>query len=171
MRLLGRAFDRVVDLGAVLASVILVVMMLATVVKVAMRYLFNHGILGIDQISGTMMLYITFLGAAWVLRREGHVTVDIVLTLLPERVQRGVQVVGSLVAAAACLTVAWFATGTVLLSIQRGILVAAEIEIPRAFNLMVIPLGAFLLGIEFLRRAMRFHRGEVVAPETPRMEA
>jgi TRAP-type C4-dicarboxylate transport system permease small subunit len=146
-------------------------MMLATVAKVALRVVANHGILGIDQLSGTMMVYITFLGAAWVLRNDGHVTVDIFIDTLPARVRRMVQVVGSLVGAAACLSIAWFATHAVIVSIQRGVLIAAEIEMPRAVNLVVIPLGCFLLGIEFVRRALRFHRGEMEPHAMPRMEA
>ena len=171
MKAAVRVFDFVLDAFAVIAGLLLVLMMLATVLKVALRVVANHGILGIDQISGTMMVYITFLGAAWVLRNDGHVTVDILIDMLPERVRRIVQVLGSLVGAAACLTIAWFATQAVIVSVQRGILIAAEIEIPRAWNLVVIPLGCFLLGIEFVRRAIRFYRGEISTHRLPRMEA
>ncbi|MBN9249028.1 MAG: TRAP transporter small permease [Mesorhizobium sp.] len=171
MSKLERSFDFVLDFFAVVAGVLLVVMMLATVLKVALRAFFNHGILGIDQISGTMMVYITFLGAAWVLRRDGHVSVDIVIGNLRPNVQRIVMFVSSLIGAAVCFVITWFATQAVLLSLQRGILIAAEIEIPRAVNLWVIPLGCLLLGIEFLRRALRFLRGEAVISDTPRLEA
>ncbi|MET3791297.1 TRAP transporter small permease [Aquamicrobium terrae] len=171
MKLFGRLLDRIVDAGALLASIILVVMMLATVLKVVLRAFFNHGILGIDQISGTMMVYITFLGAAWVLRRDGHVSVDIITSNLRPAAQRIVMVASSLLGAAVCFVLTWFATKAVMLSLQRGIVVAAELEIPRAVNLWVIPLGCLLLGIEFLRRARRFHRGEAALPDTPRLEA
>ena len=171
MSKLERSFDFILDFFAVIAALLLVSMMLATVTKVVMRALFNHGILGIDQISGTMMVYITFLGAAWVLRRDGHVSVDIVVANLRPHVPRLVMFVSSLVGAAVCFLLTWFGTKAVLLSLERGILVAAEIEIPRAVNLVVIPLGCFLLGVEFLRRAVRFHRGEIMLSETPRPEA
>jgi C4-dicarboxylate transporter DctQ subunit len=171
MSKLERSFDFILDFFAATAGVLLVVMMLATVLKVVMRALFNHGILGIDQISGTMMVYITFLGAAWVLRRDGHVSVDIVTGALGPNAQRLVMFVSSLIGAAVCFALAWFATKAVMLSLQRGILVAAEIEVPRAVNLWVIPLGCLLLGIEFLRRAVRFHRGDAVISDTPRLEA
>ena len=102
MSKLERSFDFILNLFAGIAAVLLVVMMLATVLKVVLRALFNHGILGIDQISGTMMVYITFLGAAWVLRRDGHVAVDIVTANLRPQVQRGVMFVSSLIGNRSC---------------------------------------------------------------------
>lgn len=171
MSKLERSFDFILDFFAAIAAVLLVVMMLATVLKVVLRALFNHGILGIDQISGTLMVYVTFLGAAWVLRRDGHVAVDIVTANLRPQVQRVVMFVSSLIGAAVCFVLTWFATKAVLLSLQRGIVVAAELEIPRAVNLWVIPLGCLLLGMEFLHRAIRFRSGEAVISDTPRLEA
>ncbi|RUM96195.1 TRAP transporter small permease [Pseudaminobacter arsenicus] len=171
MSKLERSFDFILNLFAGIAAVLLVVMMLATVLKVVLRALFNHGILGIDQISGTMMVYITFLGAAWVLRRDGHVSVDILTANLRPQAQRMVMFVSSLIGAAVCFVLTWFGTTAVLLSLQRGIVVAAELEIPRAVNLWVIPLGCLLLGFEFLRRAVRFRRGDAVISDTPRLEA
>lgn len=171
MKALGRLFDFILNAFAVVSGVILVTMMLATVVKIGMRLFLNHGILGIDQISGVMMVYMTFLGAAWVLRNDGHVTVDIVTGAMPPGPRRVVNIIGSLVGAFACLLVAYFSSQTVAISLARGVMVAAELEIPRAINLVVIPVGTFLLGIEFIRRAARFYRGDIVASDLPRMEA
>ncbi|MGV6875710.1 TRAP transporter small permease [Pseudochelatococcus sp. B33] len=136
-----------------------------TVIKVVLRSIFNYGILGVDQISGTMMVYLTFLGAAWVLRNEGHVSVDLLTSAVPARVERGLHVVASIVAAAVCFTMTYFSFVTVRLSLQRGVMVAAELEIPRAINLAVIPLGCALLGIEFIRRARRYYLG--IAEQIP----
>jgi C4-dicarboxylate transporter, DctQ subunit len=171
MNRFNRALDRLLNIFAAAASVLLIAMMLATVVKVGLRSAANHGILGIDQISGTMMVYITFLGAAWVLRRDGHVTVEIFVSSLRPDASRLVQMSASIIAAAACLAIAWFSTQTVLLSLERGVVVAAELEIPRAVNLAVIPLGFLLLGIEFVRRLVRLYRGESASVDRSRIEA
>lgn len=161
MTTIGKIFNSITRLLAFIASVILVSMMLLTVVKVIMRSVFNYGMLGVDQITGTMMVYLTFLGAAWVLRQEGHVSVDLLTAAVPARVERGLNVVGSIIAAAVCFTMTYFSFTTVMLSLQRGVMVAAELEIPRAVNLAVIPLGCALLGIEFIRRARRYYLGTV----------
>lgn len=163
MKALGRIFDIITNTLAFISGLILVSMMLMTVIKVALRVILNHGILGVDQISGIMMVYMTFLGAAWVLRKDGHVTVDLIVSSVPPKVSRVMHVVSSLIGSAVCFAITYYGTNAVLLSLRRGVMVAAELEIPRAVNLVVIPLGCFLLGIEFLRRAGRYYRGEAVA--------
>lgn len=165
MTAIGKAFDLIIGVLAFIASVILVSMMLLTVVKVVLRSVFGYGILGVDQVSGTMMVYLTFLGAAWVLRKEAHVSVDLLTSAVPAHVERGLYVVGSIVAAVVCFVMTWFSLSTVQLSLQRGVMVAAELEIPRAINLAVIPLGCALLGIEFVRRARRYYLG--IADQIP----
>lgn len=162
MRVLGRVFDIITNILAFASSAILVAMMLMTVIKVVMRAVFNHGILGIDQISGVMMVYMTFLGAAWVLRSDSHVSVDLFTEAASPKLRRILLFLSSLIGAAVCFVLTWFGTKAVSLSISRSILVAAELEIPRAVNLIVIPFGCLLLGIEFLRRSTRLYRNKPI---------
>ena len=148
-----RIFDSVLDAGAALSGALLVAVMLLTSIKVFFRYGLREGLMGVDQISGTLLLYIAFLGAAWVLRREEHVTIDLLVTQLGPRNRRWLTCANSVLGALICLVVAFYGTVEAVTSWQRGILIPAEIEIPRVINLGVIPLGAFLLSLQFLRRA------------------
>jgi len=147
-------FDRIIDAGAVLSAALLIVIMLATTVKVLFRYGLRTSLIGVDEISGTLLLYIGLLGAAWVLRRDEHVTVDLLLGHVGERTRRNLLVLSSLLGAAVCLLVAVLGTFEVINSIERGIRIPAEIEMPRAVDLIVIPIGFLFLGIQFLRRAL-----------------
>jgi len=152
---LAWGFDRLVDAGAALAAILLIAVMLMTTVKVVFRYGLHQGLIGVDQLSGTLLLYITFLGAAWLLRRDEHVQIDLLIGVLPERVRRGLFVASSLAGALICLTLAVYGGIEAVTSWQRGIRIAAEIEIPRAVNLIVIPFGFACLSAQFLRRAWR----------------
>lgn len=159
-----RIFDRIVDGGAILAAVLMVGVMLTTTVKVVFRYGLREGLIGIDQISGTMLLYITFLGAAWVLRREEHVTLDLLIGRIAPEVRRQFLIWGSVAGAAVCLVVSGFGTFETVTSWQRGIRIPAELEIPRAVNLVAIPVGCLFLGLQFARRAWRHWRRMTSAP-------
>ena len=150
-----RVFDLVVDGGAILAAVLMVAVMLTTTIKVVFRYGLREGLIGIDQISGTMLLYITFLGAAWVLRREEHVALDLLVGRMAPGVHRHMLVWGSVAGALVCLTISGFGTFETVTSLQRGIRIPAELEMPRAINLVVIPVGCLFLGLQFMRRAWR----------------
>ena len=160
----ARVFDFVVDGGAVLAAVLLIAVMLTTTIKVVFRYGLQKGLIGVDQISGTMLLYIAFLGAAWVLKREEHVTLDIALNALRPKYRRHLLVSGSIVGGLICFILSGVGTAEVISSLQRDIRIPAELEIPRAINLVVIPIGCLLLGLQFLRRAWRIARSIASAP-------
>ena len=159
-----RIFDLIVDGGAILAAVLMVAVMLTTTIKVVFRYGLREGLIGIDQISGTMLLYITFLGAAWVLRREEHVTLDLLVGRIGPEVRRQLLIWGSVAGALVCLAVSGFGTFETVTSWQRGIRIPAELEIPRAINLVVIPVGCLFLGLQFARRAWRHWRRMAPAP-------
>ena len=157
-----RIFDAILTIGGVLSGVILVGVMLTVVVKVFFRYVLREGLIGIDQISGTMLLWITFLGAAWVLRREEHISIDLVFTHLSPQAQRWLGVVNSIICAFVCLVITVYGLTEVITSWQRGIRIPAEIEMPRYLNLMVIPLGTFFLWLQFMRRALLYYQGREV---------
>jgi TRAP-type C4-dicarboxylate transport system permease small subunit len=159
-----RLFDRLIGLGAVLAALLLIAVMLATTVKVIFRYGLGQSLIGVDQISGMLLLYITFLGAAWVLRRDEHVTIDLLLGRLTPRTRLVLMVTSSFMGAAVCFVLTVFGTLEVITSLQRGIRIPAEIELPRAVYLIVIPLGSLLLTFQFLRRARTFLRGAEAPP-------
>jgi len=161
-----RVVDRIIDAGAFLAASLLIAVMLATTIKVIFRYGLREGLIGVDQISGTMLLYIAFLGAAWVLRREEHVTLDIVLNSVRPTLRRRMLIASSMLGGLICLTLALAGTVEVISSLQRGIKIPSELEMPRAVNLVVIPLGCFFLGLQFLRRAWLFTQNEA-APSPP----
>ncbi len=160
----ARVFDLIVDGGAILAAVLMVAVMLTTTIKVVFRYGLREGLIGIDQISGTMLLYITFLGAAWVLRREEHVTLDLLVGRIGPEVRRQLLIWGSVVGALVCLAVSGFGAFETVTSWQRGIRIPAELEIPRAINLVAIPVGCLFLGLQFARRAWRHWRRMAPAP-------
>jgi len=159
-----RAFDCIIDIGGVVAAVLLIAVMLATTIKVIFRYGLREGLIGVDQISGTMLLYIAMLGAAGVLRRNEHVTIDLLLGYVGPRTRWLLTVVSALSGAAVCLIVTAFGTLEVIDSIRTGVRIPAEIEMPRAVNLIVIPIGFLLLALQFLRQAVDLLKGAEAPP-------
>jgi C4-dicarboxylate transporter DctQ subunit len=162
-----RAFDRIIDAGAVLAALLLIAVMLATTIKVVFRYGLREGLIGVDQISGTLLLYIALFGAAWVLRRNEHVTIDLLLGRVGRGTRWFLAVASSLIGAAVCLVVTVFGTMEVIASIEAGVRTPAEIEMPRAVNLIVIPIGFLFLALQFLRQAVDILKRADAPPPPP----
>jgi TRAP-type C4-dicarboxylate transport system permease small subunit len=166
MKLLGKAitvFDRILDLLASLGCSILVFIMLSVSVDVVLRYFLNRPVLGLSEITGYLLLYMTFLGAAWLLRREGHVKVDIVLNRLGPRAQAALGITSSVIGIIISLALIWYGTETTWDHLLRGVYRTTILEFPKAPLLAVIPIGGFLLLIQFLRRA----RGYLESWRTP----
>ena len=156
MKLSGKVtgvFDRTLDAFSIIAGVLLVAIMLAVSIKVFFRYFLHTGIAGIDEIAEILMLYLTFLGAAWLLRRGGHITIDLLFVRFKPKTQAWLNVTTSVLGIIISLILVWYGTTATVSFWQRGILTPTIMELPRAAIIAVIPIGSFLLGIQFLRRA------------------
>lgn len=145
--------DRINDLLAFLAAIILVFITLAICWGVASRYFLNRAVAGLFEITEYSLVFITFLGAAWLLRAEGHVKMDILLTRLNPKTQALLNVITSVFAAIPCLFLTWFGARLALHYFQEGIRLPTELEPPAYLLYAIIPIGSLLLFIQFLRRS------------------
>lgn len=148
-------FDHVINLGAYLACVFVTFTMLLVSAEVISRKFLNRPIPWSVQFSEYSLCYIAFLGAAWLLRKEGHIKVDIVVTRLSPRHQALLNLATSIVGAALCLLIAGWGVVTTWDLFQRGIYDPTLIKVPKGPLVIVIPIGCFLLFIQFLRKAHR----------------
>lgn len=155
---LGRVFDFAIDKMARLGDVILIFLMLSVCADVILRYFFNRPQAWIAEISEYLLLYITFLGAAWVLKNEGHVTVDVLVTLASPKTRAVFGVISSVIGAFVFLVVFWFGTQETLDLFKRGVHNPSVLEFPKAPLVAIIPFGSLFFMIQFLRRTFGFLR-------------
>lgn len=153
LRKAATAVDRIFDVFGVLAGIVIVAIMVAISVKVVFRYFLLARLMGVDEIAESALLYISFLGAAWLLRREGHVSIDILFIRLKKRTQAILTVITSIIAALMSMILVYSGTMATIDTWQRGVVTPTILEIPKAAILCIIPLGSALLVIQFLRRA------------------
>lgn len=152
---LGFFFDYLLGIMAVIGMVILTGMMLVVCWEVVSRYFLGRGTVWVIEFCEYALLYITFLGAAWLLKREGHVEMDLIIIRLSRKTQAIVQGSVSILAAILCSVFAWFGSVVALDHLSRGILQPTLVAPPDFPLFAVIPVGFFLLFIQFLRRAYR----------------
>jgi len=150
-------FDRANYALAIFAQVLIGFLMLSVTYSVILRYFFKTSMTGLFEIWEYSVLYITFLGAAWLLSEEGHVIMDVLMIKLNARTQSILNVITSILGFIACLALAWYSTQQFILIFEQGILlVRGELYAPKWIIFIVIPLGGYLLSIQFLRRAYKF---------------
>jgi len=156
MKRLEKIFDRIMAVLAFTSGVILIFIMGSVCVDVIMRYFLNRPLTWVIEISEYLLVYLTFLGTAWVLRNEGHVTVDILILGLNKKARAMTGIISSLVGLFVCLLIAWFGSVETWDNFQRGVHIPSILQFPKAPLLAIIPFGCFFLMIQFVRRTLGF---------------
>jgi TRAP-type C4-dicarboxylate transport system permease small subunit len=149
----GALFDRMMNLFAFLAALVVISMVGILCYEVFMRYIVHKPPAWAWEIAESMLCLIAFLGAAWLLREDGHVSVDIVHSQLKPRLKTLIDIVTSALGMAICLIIGWAGAGITIDHFQSGITLPGYLDLPKAPLLLFIPLGCFMLSIQFLRKA------------------
>ncbi len=159
----GVVFTHTLNLFGALAGVLVTFLMVGVSVDVFMRYFLNRPIFWMIEITQYAMVFILFLGAAWLLRQDGHVVMDVLIARLSQKSQNLANVITSILGAIVCLIITWYGVRVNWDYIQIDYIYSATLEIPAFLLQAVVPLGTFLLFIQFLRRAYGY-LGKLRAP-------
>ncbi len=155
MKLLSKSatilFDWLLDRLALLTLVLIGAIWVSITGEVTLRTLTGRTLVWVTEITEYCLLFITFLSAAWLLRKEGHVRVDILLTSLNPASRALLNTITYALAALACLVLFWFSAGTTWSYFLDGTADPRMLELPRGPLFAVIPIGSFLLFVQFLR--------------------
>ena len=153
LRRAGRIYDRIIGIAYVLAGALIVFILSAVFYEIVMRYFFHRAVLWTYEVTGFTMLFITFLATTWLLKKEGHVRVYLVFNRLKPQHQSVVNVIVSILCAVTFLVITIFSASTTIESAKIGYFTPTELQVPQEYILFIIPIGCFLLFIQFIRRA------------------
>ena len=145
-------FYRIIDLFAGAAGVILIFVTCVVCAEVVMRYFLHSHIAWSVVISESSLLYITFLTAAWILRKEGHVRVEILVSRLGLKTQAVLDIFGILIGAIVCLVFVIYGTQVTWEHYLSGVDTRGLVPIPLAAIEIIIPISSLVLLGQFLRR-------------------
>lgn len=93
---LARGFDRINEGLGLAVSWLSLLMVLVTVAVVVLRYVFGIGWIWLQESVTFMHAALFLIGAAYTLKHEGHVRVDIVYRKFSERGQAWIDLLGTL---------------------------------------------------------------------------
>lgn len=166
IRILFKAFDAGVALTGGVSIVLLCMITAVTLYEVVMRYFLNRPTLWAMDYGTYMTCILSFLGASWVLKSDGHVSVGTSLLRLNPRLQTFVSGVASTIGCLASGLFSWQAAKLAWEAYQDGIAIARGIYFPKYLILGPMAFGAFLFSIQFARKAyLHFWRSESEGPK------
>lgn len=156
MKLLEKArtvFDRITDSLASVAGAIVLGIMLIMCYEVIMRYFFRNAPPWAIEVTEYGLFLLAFLGAAWLLKLGRHIRVDVVVNLLGIKSQTLLGIVTCILGAIICLVITGFGVDATLDYFHRNVMMERVLIFPKYTLLLFIPLGCFLLSVQFLREA------------------
>jgi len=150
---LAAGFDRVLSALMMLGAIILAFLMFGVCWDVIARTTVGKPLIWLLEFTEYGLLYMTFLCTAWVLKNEAHVNSDLLLVALNPKHQTFLNSVTSIIGAIICLVLCWFGAGVSWEKLQNGAYQPTATQPPDFPIFIIIPIGFFLLFIQFLRRA------------------
>lgn len=164
-----KVFDGMVTAGAAAAGLIFLFMMVAVCVDVIMRYWFQSPMGWVVEVCEYLLLYVTFLGAAWLLRRHGHVRVDLVYFYLSERSIARLKLITTIAGTVACAVLFIIGCQSTIDAFIRGNPEIKTLSIPKWTLLWVIPYGSLMLTVQFARQVLEHRQQyrELTQEQTP----
>jgi len=144
-------FDRINDVMAGLAGLILVFICAAVCYSISMRFIFRQTTIWIMQTTEYALLWILFLSTTWLLREGGHITTDIVHSHLSERSKRSLDFVMFTLAGFACVVMVYFGFDYIGECMSRSVNDVRAVTIPKWPVFVIIPIGSLLLAVQLFR--------------------
>ena len=150
-----KALERIEDFMAYSAGVLIAFMVLSVCYEIVLRYFFSRPTLWVVGAVEYILFCATFLGTGWVLRKDGHIRVDVGMSFFSERGQVLLNILTSGICLISSATMAWYGVKTTHNLLVRNVMTAQDPEIPKFILILFIPLGFFFLMIESIRMGFR----------------
>jgi TRAP-type C4-dicarboxylate transport system permease small subunit len=140
--------------------------MLAITYEVVARHFFDAVPLWVIDVTGYLLMAVTFLGGAFVMAREGHTRVDILVVHASTGIQRTLMLVNAILVLVVALVLSVVSGYSVWDAFQRNLAVVGVVDVPRYVVLSPIFVGCVLLCVERLQRLRVLLRGGAIVPPT-----
>ena len=150
-----------------------ILIMVAVVVDVACRSLFNAPLAGASEFSELLLVAMIFLGLAAAQQRREHFAIDLVTQYLPPVVKRTVRLAGWLVSLAVVALLAWLSARSAWMSFLRSEASYGTTAFPVWPGRAVLAFGLVLLAVQLavdIALGLRPARQGDAGPQTSRHE-
>ena len=153
MKVFWAFFDKLLNVMAALAGLILVFIVGAVCYTIGMRYFFRQTTIWIMQTTEYALLWIVFLATTWLLREGGHITTDIIYAHLSDKTKAYLDAIMFCMGGIATAVMLYFGITYMYECIACDVTDVRAVTVPKSAIFVIIPIGSFLLTIQFFRMA------------------
>ena len=137
-----------VTAGGVVGAFFLLIVTLIAFYEVVVRYIFKSPTTWSLDYCIYLVMWGTFLGAAYTLRQAGHISVDVVIERLSSRKRNVLRTVNLLLALLFCGILAWRGAISCIEAYQFKEVTLSYTRTPLYVPMLAIAVGAFLLTLQ-----------------------
>jgi TRAP-type C4-dicarboxylate transport system permease small subunit len=164
---LAHAFGRLLDALILIAALILLAMVALVTADISLRNLSGLSIGWANEVSEYALYFMTLFAAPWLLRQGRHVRLDLVLTLVPQRVAWRMEAAADVLGLFVCLVLLRYGGEMTYESWRLDSITIKNLVFPEWWLLAPLPFVFALLTVEFVFRLHRLFIGD----RGPRNEA
>jgi C4-dicarboxylate transporter DctQ subunit len=130
---------------------VLLASVLFIVLNVIMRRVFQSSIMGVVELTEYLLVYVCWLGLAWILSVKGHVSVSILETFLGPRTRVFQSIVINIMSLAYCAISLWLTWNETAIAFNEKLTFYGELGVvPQYCVFFIIPVGFALAAIQLL---------------------
>jgi len=148
-------YEKVLSAGLIIGCLAIFLMAVGVSSDVILRNLELANLPWVVEISEYILFLATFLAAPWVMHKNGHTRVDLVVRLLPSRAAKITQAVADGLALFICLFLLYYGARTALEAMRLKSLIIKQLIVPEWWLFTIIPVTGLLLTMEFAYRIFR----------------
>ncbi|WMS41410.1 TRAP transporter small permease [Acuticoccus sp. MNP-M23] len=145
------ALDKLVSVAAGIA---LLIVTFTIFLNATGRYTIGATFLGGEELARLLTVWITFVAAYTMLREDGHVSIDLLVRVVPMPVQRALRGIAALIGTFTMAYLAWRAWQLCAFSFGTGQL-GTTLPVPRGLFFAPVCVGAVLMTVAFLEKLVR----------------
>ena len=152
LRIIASVINGITKCADYCSQICLAALMLMVFREVIWRYIFDRPSIFSVEISEYILVFITFMSAAWILRSDRHVNMTAVTMRLPKKMQVYLDIVTSLMVMVFCVVLIWKGFRTVVMAYTGDYHSASLVNFPLWIAYSFIPVGSSVLVLQYLVR-------------------
>ncbi len=145
-----RIITRINNATVSIAAIFVLLMAILVTYEVLMRYIFNAPSTWAPEISTYVLLFIAFLGGAYTLQVDSHISCDVFVYRLKPRIRRLFFLASAPFGLVYCLILGWQVWNLFFRTYTGNEVSLSVLAIPMKYPTLIMPIGVLLLVITYL---------------------
>ena len=142
--------DGLSDAAGYFSAIAILLATLAIVHQVVVRYVLNYPTIWQIEFAIYLLMAATFIGAAYGLKEDSHINIELVSGLLPKRIKVWLDLVTSVISLLFCLYIAW--KGSIMwIEAYEGDWHSSSLwSVPLVYPYAILPIGMGLTCLQYV---------------------